>query len=63
MNTIKPKIPVIDYNDLKIGVTRLDFCKWRKPKNKSPSETPYTEPWQTDLYESNRKETSESKSR
>lgn len=37
------KIPVIEYNNLKIGVTRLDFCKWQKAKNKSPSETPYTE--------------------
>lgn len=37
------KIPVIEYNGLKIGVTRLDFCKWQKAKNKSPNETPYTE--------------------
>ncbi|WPK10800.1 group II intron reverse transcriptase/maturase [Lysinibacillus louembei] len=37
------KIPVIEYNDLKIGVTRLDFCTWQKAKNKSPKETPYTE--------------------
>jgi RNA-directed DNA polymerase len=37
------KIPIIEYNGLKIGVTRLDFCKWHKAKNKSPQETPYTE--------------------
>ncbi|KEF39441.1 Retron-type reverse transcriptase [Schinkia azotoformans MEV2011] len=37
------KIPVIEYNGLKIGITRLDFCTWQKSKNKSPKETPYTE--------------------
>jgi RNA-directed DNA polymerase len=37
------KIPIIEYNGLRIGVTRLDFCKWQKAKNKSPQETPYTE--------------------
>ncbi|WP_400242641.1 HNH endonuclease [Niallia sp. JL1B1071] len=37
------KIPVAEYNGLKIGVTRLDFCTWQKAKNKSPSETPYTD--------------------
>jgi RNA-directed DNA polymerase len=36
-------IPVIEYNGLKIGITRLDFCKWKKGTNKSPLETPYTE--------------------
>ncbi|MRD35131.1 group II intron reverse transcriptase/maturase [Bacillus thuringiensis] len=36
------KIPMVEYNELKIGVTRLDFCRWKKPKNKSPKETPYT---------------------
>lgn len=39
----KTKIPVVEYNGLKIGVTRLDFCTWQKANNKSPKETPYTE--------------------
>lgn len=39
----RTKIPTIEYNGLKIGVTRIDFCKWKKAKNKSPKETPYTE--------------------
>jgi RNA-directed DNA polymerase len=37
------KIPVVEYNGLKIGITRLDFCTWKKAKNKSPNESPYTE--------------------
>ena len=32
----KTKIPVVEYNGLKIGVTRLDFCTWQKANNKSP---------------------------
>lgn len=39
----RTKIPIVEYNELKIGVTRIDFCKWKKVKNKSPKETPYTE--------------------
>jgi group II intron reverse transcriptase/maturase len=39
----RTKIPMIEYNGLKIGVTRLDFCKWNQARFKNPLETPYTE--------------------
>lgn len=37
------KIPSIRYQDIWIGVTRLDFCKWEKQTLKIQAETPYTE--------------------
>jgi RNA-directed DNA polymerase len=39
----RTKIPVIEYNGLKVGVTRLDFCKWNQARYKNQFETPYTE--------------------
>lgn len=38
----RTKIPAIEYNGLKIGITRLDFCRWKQAEFKKPKETPYT---------------------
>lgn len=37
------KIPAIEVNGQKIGLTSLTFCKWRKTSLKNQEETPYTQ--------------------
>jgi RNA-directed DNA polymerase len=37
------KIPTIVIKGMYIGVTSLNFCKWKETKIKKPDETPYTE--------------------
>lgn len=36
------KISTIQYNGMKIGVTSLSFCKWKKALNKRQEESPYS---------------------
>ena len=35
-------IPAIEYGDLTIGITSLEFCKWNKTITKNQKETPYS---------------------
>ncbi|HJV17812.1 MAG TPA: group II intron reverse transcriptase/maturase [Bacillales bacterium] len=38
------KIPTIQYSGgLKIGITNLDFCKWKRNTSKNQNETPYSD--------------------
>ncbi|WP_028971752.1 HNH endonuclease [Sporomusa ovata] len=37
------KIPMLEVNGQKIGLTSLAFCKWQKTKLKNQEETPYTQ--------------------
>lgn len=39
----KTKIPTITYEDKIIGITSLNFCKWKRADLKKPAETPYTD--------------------
>ena len=38
------QIPAIQYSGgLKIGITNLDFCKWKRNTSKNQNEIPYSE--------------------
>ncbi|HAJ9217943.1 group II intron reverse transcriptase/maturase [Listeria monocytogenes] len=49
------KIPSIRFRDIWIGVSRLDFCCWKKPVGKIQAETPYTEEGRTIYFQRTRK--------
>lgn len=37
------KIPAIEYRGMKIGITSIDFCYWKRNISKNQDETPYSE--------------------
>lgn len=43
------EIPTVSYKHMKIGITSLAFCKWKRTQLKNPKETPFTEEGRT-LY-------------
>jgi len=48
-NMYASMIPAVKYGNQIIGVTSLQYCKWRKTKQKNQDETPYT-PVGRELY-------------